>query len=147
MSYQHILVPVDGSSTALTAVHQAAQLAKTYNSQVTILLVVTIDPFIGVEYVNAESQKEDAINRGRAMIQDILEEAKQVFSSQGVEANTKIVEGQEIYKEIVNAATEVNADLLVMGSHGRTGFKKLVLGSVAQKVLGEIYIPVLIVRS
>lgn len=40
-----------------------------------------------------------------------------------------------------------NADLLVMGSHGRTGFKKLVLGSVAQKVLGEIYIPVLIVRS
>ena len=81
------------------------------------------------------------------MIQDILEEAKQVFSSQGVEAKTKIVEGQEIYKEIVNAATEVNADLLVMGSHGRTGFKKLVLGSVAQKVLGEIYIPVLIVRS
>ena len=74
MSYQHILVPVDGSSTALAAVHQAAQLAKTYNSQVTILLVVTIDPFIGVEYVNAESQKEDAINRGRAMIQDILEE-------------------------------------------------------------------------
>jgi len=147
MSYQHILVPVDGSSTALAAVHQASQLAKTYNSQVTILLVVTIDPFIGVEYVNAESQKEDAINRGRAMIQDILEEAKQVFSSQGVEANTKIVEGQEIYKEIVNAATEVNADLLVMGSHGRTGFKKLVLGSVAQKVLGEIYIPVLIVRS
>lgn len=147
MSYQHILVPVDGSSTALAAVNQAAQLAKTYNSQVTILLVVTIDPFIGVEYINAESQKEDAINRGRAMINDILQEAKQEFSTQGVEANTKIVEGQEIYKEIVNTATDINADLLVMGSHGRTGFKKLVLGSVAQKVLGEIHIPVLVVRN
>ncbi|MPW43981.1 universal stress protein [Acinetobacter guerrae] len=147
MSYQHILVPVDGSSTAYAAVNQAAQLAKTYNSEVTILLVVTIDPFIGVEYVNAESQKEDAINHGRAMINEILQEAKQEFSTQGVEANTKIVEGQEIYKEIVKAASDINADLVVIGSHGRTGIKKLVLGSVAQKVLGEIHLPVLVVRA
>ncbi|WP_151980932.1 universal stress protein [Acinetobacter guerrae] len=147
MSYQHILVPVDGSSTAYAAVNQAAQLAKTYNSEVTILPVVTIDPFIGVEYINAESQKEDAINHGRAMINEILQEAKQEFSTQGVEANTKIVEGQEIYKEIVKAASDINADLVVIGSHGRTGIKKLVLGSVAQKVLGEIHLPVLVVRA
>ncbi|PZO93305.1 MAG: universal stress protein, partial [Acinetobacter johnsonii] len=75
------------------------------------------------------------------------EEAKQVFSSQGVEANTKIVEGQEIYKEIVNAATEVNADLLVMGSHGRKGFQKFLLGSFAQDVLKSTELPVLIVKA
>ena len=147
MSYQHILVPVDGSNTAFAAVTEAAKLAKTYQSQVTILLVVTVDPFIGVEYINAQSQKEDALQYGQAMINEILNEAKQSFTSQGIEVETKLVEGQEIDKEIVNAANEVNADLVVMGSHGRTGFKKLVLGSVTQQVLGAIHIPVLVVRA
>ena len=51
-----------------------------------------------------------------------------------------------IHREIARAATEMNADLIVMGSHGRTGLKKLFLGSVAQSVLGEGNVPVLIVR-
>ncbi|WP_130803188.1 universal stress protein [Acinetobacter ihumii] len=147
MSYQHILVPVDGSNTAFAAVIEAAKLAKTYNSKVTILLVVTVDPFIGVEYINAESQKEDAIKHGQAMINEILSEAQQAFTAQGVEAETKLVEGQEIDKEIAHAAHEIQADLIVIGSHGRTGFKKLMLGSVTQKLLGEIHLPVLVVRG
>ncbi|MBJ9985402.1 universal stress protein [Acinetobacter sp. S40] len=147
MSYQHILVPVDGSPTSLAAVNQAANLAKTYSSQVTLLLVITIDPFIGVEYINAQNQKEDALNHSQTMIKGILDEAKQKFADQGIDAKTKVVEGQEIYKEIVKAATDLNADLVVIGSHGRTGIKKLVLGSVAQKVLGEVHVPVLVVRE
>ena len=147
MSYQHILVPVDGSPTSLSAVHQAAQLAKTYHSQVTLLLVITIDPFIGVEYINAQNQKEDALSHNQTMIKGILDEARQKFADQGIETNIKVVEGQEVYKEIVKAAQELHADLVVIGSHGRTGIKKLVLGSVVQKVLGEIHLPVLVVRG
>ena len=147
MSYQHILVPVDGSPTSLAAVNQAAQLAKTYGSKVTVLLVITIDPFIGIEYINAQTQKEDALNHSQAMVKSILDEAKQKFAAQGIEADTKVVEGQEIYKEIVNTARDLNADLVVIGSHGRTGIKKLVLGSVVQKVLAEIHLPVLVVRE
>lgn len=147
MSYQHILVPVDGSPTSLAAVDQAANLAKTYGSKVTILLVITIDPFIGVEYISAQNQKADTLNHSQTMIQEIMEEAKQHFAAQGINADTKVVEGQEIYKEIVRTATDLNADLVVIGSHGRTGIKKLVLGSVAQKVLGEIHLPVLVVRG
>jgi len=48
--------------------------------------------------------------------------------------------------EIISAAQNLGADLIIMGSHGRTGFKKFILGSVAQKVLGESHIPVLVVR-
>ncbi|WP_171493520.1 universal stress protein, partial [Acinetobacter ursingii] len=48
---------------------------------------------------------------------------------------------------ILNIADEVNADLIIMGSHGRSGLKKLVLGSVAQKVLAESPVPVLIVKA
>ncbi|EMP8612981.1 universal stress protein, partial [Acinetobacter baumannii] len=55
-------------------------------------------------------------------------------------------EGFVVHEEIIQAAQELNADLIVMGSHGRTSVRKLVLGSVAQKVLGESHIPVLIVR-
>ena len=47
---------------------------------------------------------------------------------------------------IIKAAQNLEVDLIIMGSHGRTGFKKCILGSVAQKVLGESHIPVLIVR-
>ena len=52
-----------------------------------------------------------------------------------------------IHREIIRAAEELHADLIIIGSHGRTGFKKLFLGSVAQSLLGESHVPVLIVRQ
>ncbi|MDI6623035.1 universal stress protein, partial [Acinetobacter junii] len=59
---------------------------------------------------------------------------------------TQVVEGFSVHEEIIKAAQNLEVDLIIMGSHGRTGFKKFILGSVAQKVLGESHIPVLIVR-
>jgi nucleotide-binding universal stress UspA family protein len=57
-----------------------------------------------------------------------------------------VLEGFSVNGEIISAAQNLGADLIIMGSHGRTGFKKFILGSVAQKVLGESHIPVLVVR-
>ncbi len=85
------------------------------------------------------------IERARASIVKTLEEAKQKFTEQGVEAEIKLLEGQVIAREITNAAKELNADLIVIGSHGRTGLKKLFLGSVAQSILSEGTTPVLLV--
>ncbi|OUY06358.1 universal stress protein [Acinetobacter populi] len=147
MAYQHILVPVDGSDTSLVAVKQAADLAKAFGSKVTAICVLTLDPFIGVEFINTRDMQDDYLKQARAGIQQILDQAKQQFAQQGIEVDTKIVEGQIIHKEIVNAVEQLHADLLVIGSHGRKGIKKMVLGSVAQSVLGEINIPVLVVRG
>ena len=146
MAYQNILVPVDGSETSFAAVAKAAELAKAFGSKITVVQVLTLDPYIAAEYITA-NQTNDLIERARASIVKTLEEAKQKFTEQGVEAETKLLEGQVIAREITNAAKDLNADLIVIGSHGRTGLKKAMLGSVAQNILTQCPIPVLIVKE
>ncbi|AVH14720.1 universal stress protein [Acinetobacter indicus] len=145
MAFQHILVPVDGSETSYAAVAKAVELAKAFGSKVTVAQVLTLDPYIASEYISA-GQTNDLIERARVSILKTLDEAKAKFQEQGVAVESRLLEGQVIHREIARAATEMNADLIVMGSHGRTGLKKLFLGSVAQSVLGEGNVPVLIVR-
>lgn len=146
MPYQHILVPVDGSPTSYVAIQQTAEIAKKFNSKVTAVCVLAIDPFIGIEFVTKE-MIEQVRKEAAAQVQKVLDEAKQRFAAAGIEVETQLIEGQEIDQAIVHAATELKADLVVIGSHGRKGFKKLVLGSVAQSILGQIHLPVLVVRG
>ena len=63
-----------------------------------------------------------------------------------IEVDTKVIRGVSPSEGIIHVADEVGADLILMGSHGRTGFKKMMLGSVAQNVLTQSPIPVLIVK-
>lgn len=146
MAYHNILVPVDGSETSYAAVAKAVELAKAFSSKVTVVQVLSLDPYIAAEYISA-NQTNDLIERARTAIVESLEAAKAKFHEQGIEVETKLLEGQVIHREIVKAAEESHADLIIIGSHGRTGFKKLFLGSVAQSLLGESHIPVLIVRE
>lgn len=146
MAYQNILVPVDGSETSFAAVKQAAELAKAFGSKITVVQVLALDPYIAAEYITA-AQTNDLIERARTSIQSTLEEAKAKFSAEGLQVEARLLEGQVIHQEIINAAKETNADLIVIGSHGRTGLKKLFLGSVAQNILGDTGVPVLVVRQ
>ncbi|OTG76846.1 universal stress protein [Acinetobacter terrae] len=146
MAYHNILVPVDGSETAYAAVAKAVELAKAFGSKVTVVQVLSLDPYIAAEYISA-NQTNDLIERARAAIIESLDAAKAKFHEKGIEVKTKLLEGQVIHREIIRAAEENHADLIIIGSHGRTGFKKLFLGSVAQSLLGESHIPVLIVRE
>ncbi|HJF28428.1 universal stress protein [Acinetobacter bohemicus] len=146
MSFEHILVPIDGSEISYAAVDKAVELAKAFNSKVTVVQVLALDPYIAAEYITA-AQTNDLIERARTSILKTLEEAKARFSNAGLDVETQLLEGQVIYSEIAKAAQSLNADLIVIGSHGRTGFKKLFLGSVAQSVLGQADIPVMVVRK
>jgi len=65
----------------------------------------------------------------------------------GVQANALVGEGHAVHDGILRALETSGADLIVMGSHGRRGLEKLVLGSVTQRVLGVVHIPVLVVRD
>ncbi|WP_336975288.1 universal stress protein [Acinetobacter pittii] len=145
MLYQHILVPIDGSETSMVAMKEAIKLGKALNSKITVVQVMALDPFIADAYVKT-GETNELIERTRTYLLNILEQAKQQFSNEGITVETKLLEGFVVHEEIIQAAQDLNADLIVMGSHGRTGVRKLVLGSVAQKVLGESHIPVLIVR-
>ena len=146
MAYQNILVPVDGSETSYAAVAQAAELAKAFGGKITVVQVLALDPYIAAEYISA-TQTNDLIERARTSVLKTLEEAAAKFSDLGIPVEAKLLEGQVVHREIIREAETSKADLLVIGSHGRTGLKRLFLGSVAQSVLGEAHIPVLVVRQ
>ncbi|WP_180048188.1 MULTISPECIES: universal stress protein [unclassified Acinetobacter] len=146
MSFEHILVPVDGSETSYAAVDKAVEIAKAFNSKVTVVQVLALDPYIAAEYITA-AQTNDLVERARTAILKTLDEAKAKFAAAGIDAETQLLEGQVIYSEIVKAAESLDTDLIVIGSHGRTGFKKLFLGSVAQSILGQANVPVMVIRK
>ena len=146
MAYQNILVPVDGSETSYAAVAQAAELAKAFGGKITVVQVLALDPYIAAEYISA-TQTNDLIERARTSVLKTLEEAATKLREQGIPVEAKLLEGQVVHREIIREAETSKADLIVIGSHGRTGLKRLFLGSVAQSVLGEAHIPVLVVRQ
>ena len=145
MTYQKILVAIDDSEISVNVIQQAAQLAKALNSQITLVQVMTLDPYLADAYLRM-GQSNELIERVRSYVQENLTKAQKQFEELGQTVATQVVEGFSVHEEIIKAAQNLEVDLIIMGSHGRTGFKKFILGSVAQKVLGESHIPVLIVR-
>ena len=144
--FKHILVPVDGSASSSQCIEKAIALAQAFNSAVTVVSVIDLYAFAGmgldagygqVEYLNVASQEA---NKAVAT-------AKQLFADSGIASTASVMEGQVIYQNILDAAEAAHADLIVMGSHGRKGLEKLVLGSVAAQVLSHTTLPVMIVRE
>ena len=144
--FKHILVPVDGSETSTKAVVKAVGLAKAFGSVVTVLYVIDPYPFTGVGADFAYGQAQ-YLSAATAEANQALDEAKKVFEDAGVQVNTMLGEGHVVHEGIGRVLSSVDADLIVMGSHGRRGLEKLMLGSVTQRVLGVVHVPVLVVRD
>ncbi|MFN3377253.1 MAG: universal stress protein [Burkholderiaceae bacterium] len=144
--FKHILVPVDGSPTSKLAVSKAAELAKAFGSAVTAVYVIDPYPFTGVGADFAYGQAQ-YISAATAEANVALDATKQAMAEQGVAVTTVIGEGHAVHEGIVRALESSGADLIVMGSHGRRGLERLVLGSVTQRVLSVVHVPVLVVRD
>ncbi len=144
--FKHIVVPVDGSETAMQAVAKAAELAKAFDSKITLVSVVDNYPFTGLggDYVFGQAEY---LNAAKANAQSALERAHAALSGQGLVCEQSIVEDHVIHDGILNTVQATSADLIVMGSHGRHGIEKLLLGSVTLRVLGRSPVPVLVVRT
>lgn len=144
--FKHILVPLDGSSHSEMAIAKAIVLAKAFNSTVTLLSVIDIYAFAGLG-IDVAAGQTDYLNAATAEAKQAVDSALQLFEAEGVVAIPSIMEGQVVYKSILAAAEASGADLIVMGSHGRKGLEKLVLGSVAGQVLSHTHLPVMIIRE
>ena len=145
-TYKHLLVPVDESPMSYAAAEQALSLAKDLNCPVTIMSVIAVDPFVGVDFYKVAPAITDYFMQAEQNAQNRLAEIQQSFSREGISVDTKIIRGVAALEGIVQIANEIGADLIIMGSHGRTGVKKMMLGSVAQNVLTQSPVPVLIVK-
>ena len=144
--FKHILVPIDGSATATFAVAKAAELAKTLGSKVTVVYVIDPYPFTGVGADFAYGQTQ-YLSAATAEANAVLDAAKSTMQAAGVVVDAALSEGHAVHQGILDTLKSTGADLIVMGSHGRRGLEKLMLGSVTQRVLGAVHVPVLVVRS
>ena len=144
--FKHILVPVDGSNTSQVAVNKAIGLARAFDSEVTVIYVIDPYPFTGVGTDFAYGQAE-YLSAATAEANSAVHAAKATLSDAGVNVDTSVVEANSAWRGIVEAGASLQADLIVMGSHGRSGLEKIMLGSVAQAVLSHTKLPVLVVRG
>lgn len=144
--FKHILVPVDGSSTAQQAVDKVIGLARAFGSRVTAIFVLDPYPFTGVGADFAYGQAE-YLSAATAEANKAIDAAKAAFKDAGISAESSIVESHAAWRGVVETADALKADLIVMGSHGRSGLEKLVLGSVTQAVLSHTKIAVMVVRD
>ncbi len=144
--FKHILLPVDGSDTSMLAVDKAVGMAKAFGSKVTAVYVLDPYPFAsaGPDFAFGQAQYLSAVTNEA---EQVLATVKQRFADQDVDVDTRSVDAYAVWKGIVDTSEDIGADVIVMGSHGRKGVEKLMLGSVAQRVVSHAHNSVLIVHA
>jgi nucleotide-binding universal stress UspA family protein len=144
--YQHILVPVDGSPTSDRALQEALKFAKQQNAQLALIHVLEDVWYVDNEsYLNyAELQK-----LLRNSSEEILTKAEKSVQQAGMTATVKSLEarGERTANVIISEAKRCSADLIIIGTHGRSGFNHLLFGSVAEGVVRTAHVPVLLIRG
>lgn len=146
-AYHHILVAIDESPISYAAVEHAARLAQDVKAQITLMSVIAVDPSVGVDFYKVAPAITDYFMQAESNAQNRLDEIKSNLEREGLKVNIKLIRGMSPSDGIIHVADEVGADLIMMGSHGRTGIQKLMLGSVAQNVLTQSPLPVLIIKG
>lgn len=148
MSYQHILLAVDDSPISYAAVEHAEKLALALHSKITVMSVIAVDPFKGVDFYKVAPAVTQYLFEAEKNALGRLKDIQETLIHHGVSTvETKVIRELPPATGILEAADELGADIIIMGSHGRTGFKKFFLGSVAQEVLAISPLPVLIIKS
>jgi nucleotide-binding universal stress UspA family protein len=145
MSFEQILVPYDASSYANHAFYDALKIAEKFGSKITVLTVLgsKIEQSTGVSLERAiqiQDEHEDAATK-------ILKDLEVLAKEKGVEFSFSVIYDPSPYKGIVNFSNSNSIDLIVIGSHGRSGIKKTLLGSVASGVVEHANCPVLIIKK
>ncbi len=147
--YKHILVAVDGSSTSKLALNEAIRLASDQHATIRIVHVVDLIPtYTDLETPNQLVQYQDAL---REIGQKTLSESRALVEKSAIQAEglMHVIEtaGEHVYDAIAAEATRWPADLIVIGTHGRRGVRRFILGSVAEGVVRVATKPVLLVRG
>jgi len=144
--FQRILIPTDGSDITAKAIDTAVKLAKFHGAKLFAISVKEPFPYSAVSEMQPTPPQEffDAQERiAQERLGQVLAQAR----GQGLEIEAHSVEALHPWEAIIEHAKRVNADLLVMATHGRRGLQALLLGSETQKVLTHCAFPVLVVHG
>ena len=145
--YEKILVAIDGSTTSLRGLDEAIKVAKAMRGELLLVHVVN-ELVISAEYVPSVYYEPILVSLRDAGAK-VLEQAAAIVRRAAVPCEQKLIEmlGGRVADEIVKQAKADSADLIVLGTHGRRGLKRLAMGSDAELVLRQSPVPVLLVRD
>jgi nucleotide-binding universal stress UspA family protein len=143
--FTKMLVATDGSQLSIDAAVRAIPLAKMAGASAVVIFVQDTYPYAGIGEANVVGA-QDYIGAVRAEGTRGIDQVREAAQAAGVRVETLVVEDHLPARGIVDTAANCGADLIVMGSHGRSGIAKLMLGSVAAKVLALSPVPVLVIK-
>eukprot|EP01036_Dinobryon_divergens_P047250 gene47249-biopygen38281 len=133
-------------TSMLSITHRLTGLALAFGSRITLIHVIDNYPFIGVGADYALGQNE-YLAAATASANAALARGVAALAAEGLHSDQRVIDGHVVHEGIVDTAIAIAADLIVMGSHGRSGIEKLLLGSVTQRVLQDANMPVLVVKG
>ena len=142
---RRIVHPTDFSPASAPAFRKALELAKDNGASLLMLHVLPSLPMLPDAYVAATAY-EDMLNAHRRQADDQMQRAVKRAQAAGVKASGTVLDVGVAADQIVRFAKRQGADVIVMGTHGRTGIRRMVLGSVAEKVVRTSAVPVLTIR-
>lgn len=145
--YKRILVPTDGSHTATLGLREAIKLAKEQGAQIRIIHVLDEMPTVSPEIYGPLYDR--IIEQFRNSAGAVLTAAQTLARDAGLTVETRLVEtlGGPAGEFVVKDAKEWHADLIVCGTHGRRGLRRIVLGSDAEYIVRHSTVPVLLIRQ
>ena len=146
--FKHILLPLDGSDLAEAALAASVELATCFDGQITLLRVV--QPALitasmgGSVYLD---MLDDLENHASEEAYTYLGSLQASLQRRGIKVQIKVTVGSAVAEKILETAISCNVDTIVMSTHGRGGISRWVFGSVADKVLRQSPVPVVLIRA
>jgi nucleotide-binding universal stress UspA family protein len=141
---KNILVPYDFTDFGDKAFEKAMEIAQKFDSTLTLLTVIGSDiDTSGMDWTRAQEANDNEENKAKEKLNKI----KESNQDDNVDVSVSVIHNPSVVDGILSFTENNNIDLIVMGSHGRSGLKKLVLGSAASGVVTKARCPVLIVKS
>jgi len=149
--YANILLSTDGSDVAKSGVKHGLALAKALNAKVTVITVtepLLVDYGGGLDsgWIPAQEEVDSFDTARKERASKVLDQARAMAEQVGISAELLHVPNAHTATAIIETAKSKGCDLIVMGSHGRRGLRKLFLGSQTSEVLADGSVPVLVVR-
>ncbi len=142
--YRKILIPLDGSKLAEVALPHAESLATRYDADL-VLLTVLNPPLITDQYAQAAELYQQQLETLRKDAEIYLKGIQGVFKEKNIRSEFLVKVGP-VVEGIVHTADTIEADLVVIASHGRTGLMRVFFGSVAAGVLNRVEQPLMVIR-
>jgi nucleotide-binding universal stress UspA family protein len=144
-AFRRILIPLDGSTLSESILEPALNLARLMKSEVTLLRVVSPSPTFGAGVGESVRKETPLVQKAIAQTESYLEKLAQSLRSDVVKVQIRSVVNPHAASAILQVASETEADLIALATHGRTGLPRIFLGSVADKVLRGASTPLLLV--